>query len=149
MGLDRVFSESARELAEGDKKCFQVIPPDTKCLKIPEADASRLSHLEIGMGRIEIATCPRENGYVVINISVNARFAQFVLADDYLATCEKKKYILGKKKTEDGEGEFEDRVEVDVATEDVTSKDSETFKGEKFVTYVKAMMPALTICPKN
>ncbi len=149
MGLDRIFAESVRELAEGEKKCFQVIPPDMKCIKIAVSHADRLSHIEIGGGRIDIASCPREGDNVVINLIVNARFSQFVLADSYLETCEKKKYIIGKRKTEDGNGEFEDRIEVDIATDDVSSKNSDTFTGEKLATYVKAMMPTPTLCPKD
>jgi hypothetical protein len=149
MGLDRIFAESVRELPEGEKKCFQVIPPDTKCIKMPADHAARLSHVELGMGRIDIANCPREDDKVVINITVNARFSQFVLADSYLETCERKKYIIGKRKTEDGNGEFEDRIEVDISTEDVSSKNTDNFTGEKFATYVKAMMPSLTLCMKD
>jgi hypothetical protein len=140
MGLDRIFGESVRELADGESKCFQVIPADTKCVKISEADAGRLSHIEIGAGRINLESCPHEDGYIVVSLPTNARFAQFVMSADYLATCQRKKLIIG----ESGEN-----VEVDIGTEDVGARDSETFKGQSFKIIVQAMMPAITIVSSN
>ncbi len=149
MGLDRIFAENLRELAAGDKKCFQVLPPDSKCIKIKIADAARLSHIEIAGGNVQLSNCPVEGDYYVLNLASSARFSQFVLSDSYLESCEKKTYIIGKRKVEEGEGEFEDRVEVSSDTTDVSSANSPTFTGERIATIIKAFMPGLIICPKD
>ncbi len=149
MGIDRVFSESPRELIDGEKKCFLVIPPDSKCIKLRVEDCTRFSHIELGAARVDLGSCPQEDGFLVVNLPSNARFSQFVLNDEYLSGCSKKKFIVGKKKTEDGSSEFEDRIEVDVSVTDVSSLDGETFRGESFLTYNIAMMPQIIITPKN
>ena len=149
MGLDRIFSESTRELPEGERKCFMVIPPDSKAIKIKQNDAHRISHIELAGKLVYLADSPIEDNYVVLNLGTGARFTQFVLSETYIEACEKVKYIVGKKKTEDGSGEFEDRAQVDISVVDATSLDSETFKGEKFVTYIKAVLPEVVLVSKD
>ena len=147
-GLERTFSESPRELTDDNNKCFLVILPDTKEIKFRKEDMGRISSLEFGMVRtvyLENMVCDDE--YVHVPISTGTRFVNVVLTPDYIATCPKKKYIIGKKKTEDGSSEFEDRVEVDISEDAVSAKDSDVFTGEKFLIVTTAMMPAVVIVP--
>jgi hypothetical protein len=148
MSLERIFSETGRELAEGDAKCFHVIPAETKAIKFATSDASKISHIEVGGGRINIDTCPVEGEFIVVNLTVNAKFFYIVLSDTYLSTCDKKKYIIGKKKSSDGQSEFDDRVEVDIAETDITVKNDDTFIGSEFKAIISAILPGIRFVPK-
>jgi hypothetical protein len=149
MGLERVFAESGRDLPEGEKKCFLVIPPDSKALKFAVADVDRLEAVELGQaGRVVIADATRDDEYVYIPLGTSARFAHIVLSDSYLSSCPRTKYIVGVKKTEDGTGEVETTVEVDPVVEDVTAKNDETFVGKTLRVVVNAKLPTVRIEPK-